>query len=166
MVPDLPVKVVFARNRHNKGQWLALLSTDCSLSAEEIIRTYGMRWKIETFFKGVKSRLRLQKKFHGRSYDLMISHTTIVFARYIVLSWHHRLSTDGRSFGGLFLAMCDEAASVDWTVALQQLLQIFRDLSLNVSKSLKLLIKSQLQHWIASLPSYIDACLPICDCES
>lgn len=47
---------------------------------------YKMRWDIEVFFKCTKSLLRLQKEFQGRSYDLLISHTTIVFSRYILLA--------------------------------------------------------------------------------
>ncbi len=38
--------------------------------------------------------LLLQKNFQGMSYDLLVSHTTIVFSRYIVLSWQNRCNTD------------------------------------------------------------------------
>ena len=77
----VPVKIVFVRNRNKKSDWLAILSTDCTLSDQEIIRIYGMRWDIEVFFKTTKSLLKLQKEFQGRSYDSLISHTTIVFTR-------------------------------------------------------------------------------------
>src|SRR5690606_21273955 len=73
-----------------KSDWLAILSTDCTLSDQEIIRIYGMRWDIEVFFKTTKSLLKLEKEFQSRSYDALISHTTIVFTRYIVLSWQNR----------------------------------------------------------------------------
>ena len=42
----IPVKLVFVRNRNNKRDWLTVLSTDLSLSDEEIIRIYGNRWSI------------------------------------------------------------------------------------------------------------------------
>lgn len=87
MTPDIPVLIVFVRHRTKKNEWLAILSTDCSLTETEIIRSYGIRWDIEIFFKCTKLLLRLQKEFQGRSYDLLISHTTIVFACYILLSW-------------------------------------------------------------------------------
>jgi hypothetical protein len=105
MAPNISVKIVFVRHRTKKNEWLAILSTDCSLSEEEIIRIYGIRWDIETFFKCTKSLLRLQKKFQGRSYDLLISHTTIVFTRYIVLAWQQRCNTDERTLGGLFMQL-------------------------------------------------------------
>ena len=51
----IPVKIVFIRNRNKKSECLYLLSTDCSLSDTEIVRTYGNRWSIEVFFKASKS---------------------------------------------------------------------------------------------------------------
>lgn len=166
LAPNIPVKVVFVRHRTNKNEWLAILSTDCTLREEEIIRIYGIRWDIETFFKCTKSLLQLQKEFQGRSYDLLISHTTIVFARYILLAWQHRQNTDQRTLGGIFLALCDEVNCLDWAVALHQLLEILNDVSKKVKKSVANLIKSQLQHWFADLPSYIKVYLPDLSCES
>jgi hypothetical protein len=162
----VPVKVVFVRNRNKKSEWLAILSTDCTLSDQEIIRIYGMRWDIEVFFKTTKSLLKLQKEFQGRSYDSLISHTTIVFARYIVLSWQNRCSTDQRTLGGMFYELCDEINDLDWAVALQQLIELLEDTFKESNKKIQKLIKSQLHQWIAGLPNYIKAYLPISVCES
>lgn len=90
MANGTPVKVVFIQNRNKKSEWLAILSTDCTLSEQEIVRIYGMRWDIEVFFKTTKSLLKLEKEFQSRSYDALIAHTTIVFTRFIVLSWQNR----------------------------------------------------------------------------
>jgi len=60
---------------------LALLCTDLELSDEEIVRLYGKRWDIEVFFKVCKSHLALAKEFQGRSYDMQVAATTIVFLR-------------------------------------------------------------------------------------
>lgn len=65
LVPGIPVLVVFIRHRTKKNEWLAILSTDLSLTVEEVIRIYSMRWDIEVFFKCAKSLLRLQKEFQG-----------------------------------------------------------------------------------------------------
>jgi hypothetical protein len=65
---------------------LALISIDISLTEDEIIRIYGKRWDIEVFFKMNKSFLKLGKEFQCRSYDSMVAHTSIVFARYMMLS--------------------------------------------------------------------------------
>lgn len=72
----IPVKIVFVQNRNKKSEWLAILSTDCTITEQEIVRIYGMRWDIEVFFKTIKSLLRLQKEFQGLSYDLLITQTS------------------------------------------------------------------------------------------
>ncbi|ERN51174.1 IS4 family transposase [Alkalihalophilus marmarensis] len=162
----IPVKIVFVRNRNKKSEWLAILSTDCTLSEQDIIGIYGIRWDIEVFFKTTKSLLKLQKEFQGRSYDSLICHTTIVFTRYIVLSWQNRCSTDQRTLGGLFYELCDEISDLDWAVALGQLLELLQDVLKESNKKIQKLIQSQLQHWIAGLPNYIKVYLPISVCES
>lgn len=166
MANGVKVKVVFVRNRNKRSEWLAILSTDCTLTEQEIIRIYGMRWDIEVFFKATKSLLKLQKEFQGRSYDSLIGHTTIVFTRYIVLSWQNRCSTDDRTLGGMFYELCDEVNELDWAVALQQLIELLQDALEKTNKKFKRLIQSQLQHWASSLPNYIKAYLPYLGCES
>lgn len=162
----VPVKVVFVRNRNKKSDWLAILSTDCTLSDQEMIRIYGMRWDIEVFFKTTKSLLNLQKEFQSRSYDALISHTTIVFTRYIVLSWQNRCHTDDRTLGGLFYELCDEIDALDWAVALQQLIEILDDAIQHTNTAIQKLIKNQVQHWLAGLPNYIKSYMLISVCES
>ncbi len=49
-----PVKVVWI---FRKTQWVALFSTDLSLSLEQIVEYYGARWKIESGFKELKQDL-------------------------------------------------------------------------------------------------------------
>lgn len=142
-----------------------ILSTDLALTAKENIRIYAMRWDIEVFFKCAKSLLRLQKEFQGLSYDLIVSHTTILFSRYILLAWQHRQSTDQRTLGGLFYLLCDEVSTLDWVIALQQLLELINEDASQANKKLSKRIKSQLQQWIADLPSYLKAYLPISSCE-
>ncbi|ASA20701.1 hypothetical protein B9T62_07805 [Paenibacillus donghaensis] len=141
-----------------------MLSTDGMLSDEEIVRIYGIRWKIEQFFKVTKSYLQLAKEFQGRSYDMMISHTTIVFSRYLLLEWESRQATDPRSLGELFFWLCDEVKLLDFSSALQFLWLLFQKL---VSRSVSVRqARCQVQDWIATLPFYIKACLPISPCES
>jgi hypothetical protein len=132
LVPGIPVMVVFIRHRSKKNEWLAILSTDLTLSPQEVIRVYRMRWDIEVFFMCAKSLLRLQKEFQGRSYDLLVNHTTIVFSRYILLAWQHRQSTDQRTLGGLFYQLCDEVNSLDWTIALQQLVELINEVAMDL----------------------------------
>jgi IS4 transposase len=80
----VPAKIVFVRDRRAK-KWLALLATDTSLTAAEIIALYGRRWDIEVFFKMAKSFLNLAKEFQSRSFDALVAHATLVCCRYIIL---------------------------------------------------------------------------------
>jgi hypothetical protein len=57
----IPIHVMFVRHRTNKKKWLAILTTDLSISVEDFIRIYAIRWDIAVFFKCTKSLLRLQK---------------------------------------------------------------------------------------------------------
>ncbi|MCE5172441.1 transposase, partial [Paenibacillus profundus] len=96
----------------------------------------------------------------------LVSHTTIVFSRYILLAWQHRQSTDQRSLGGLFYLLCDEVGIIDWAVALQQMVDLITDIATKAGKRITSLIQRQLQQWIGGLPSYIKAYLSISCCES
>ncbi|SMG29255.1 IS4 family transposase [Paenibacillus aquistagni] len=163
----LPVKLVFVRNRNKKREWLAILSTDVTLDAAEIVRIYGMRWSIETFFKVTKSYLKLGTEFQGRSFDGVISHTTIVFSRYLAMEYERRQSSDDRTLGGLFFLFADEVRDLDYQTALQQLMSLFLEMSQANTKKNKTAIFCQLQEWwISGLPSYIKDLFGDLSCES
>jgi len=123
----IDVKIVFVKDRHSKN-WLAVLSTDTTISNEEIIRIYGKRWDIEVFFKVCKSYLALAKEFQGRSYDMMLAHTTIVFMRYAMLSLESRNSNDLRTIGDLFFYMCDEIEDIKFSVSLMLVIELLRSI--------------------------------------
>ena len=114
----IPVKIVFVRNRNKKSECLYLLSTDVSLSDTEIVRIYGNRWSIECFFKSSKSFLKLGTEFQSHNYGAMVSHTTIVFTRYIILEWIRRNHNDQKTYGELFFMFCDDIQDMDLTNAL------------------------------------------------
>jgi len=120
----IPARIVFVRNRHNKREWLAILSTDITIFEEEIIRIYGMRWDIEVYFKMCKSFLGLAKEFQLRSYDGMIAHTTLVSMRYMLLSVENRDNKDDRTAGGIFYDLCAETQNVSFAQSLSLLLNI------------------------------------------
>ena len=162
----IPAKILFIRNRNKRSEWLAILSTDTTLDNEEIIRIYGMRWDIEVFFKCNKSLLNLGKEFQGRSYDVLISHTTIVFTRYILIAWQMRKESDPKTFGNLFYVLCEDVKDIDYHTALQSLIDIFQNLAeAEVVLSMDI-FKSQMTNWLAALPSYFKRCLDISGCES
>jgi len=161
----IPVKIVFIQNRNNKREWLAILSTDLELDDAEIVRIYGMRWSIEVFFKSAKSLFKLGSEFQGRSFDMLIAHTTVVFTRYILLEWERRQNQDYRSYGELFFMLCDEIQDIDFETALKQLMLFFTELLNNFSDDFSKAIACQVKQWIAAQPSYIRALMPNLGCE-
>lgn len=142
------------------------MSTDVKLDAAEIVRIYGMRWSIETFFKVTKSYWKLGTEFQGRSFDQLISHTTFVFSRYLAMEYERRQPSDDRTLGGLFFLFADEVRDLDFQTALQQLMSLFLEMSKAKTKKNKTAFFCQLQGWISSLPSYIKGLFGDLSCES
>lgn len=124
----LPVRLVFVRNRNKRKDYLVLVSTDMTLSEEEIIQLYGKRWGIEVFFKMCKSYLRLVKDCRAVSYDAMTAHVAIVFTRYMMLAVEQRQNTDMRTIGELFYCGVDELPDLAYIDALRLILQQFASL--------------------------------------
>ena len=119
-------KIVFVRDRRKRG-WLALLSTNTILPDEDIIRIYGRRWDIEVFFKMIKQHFNLAKEIQCRDFDGLIAHTTVVFMRYLFLSYEQRMLKDQRTFGDLFFACCDEMKDISLFEALHRILTLAID---------------------------------------
>lgn len=116
-------RIVFVSCDKKRG-WLALLSTDTTLPEEEMIRLYGKRWDIEVFFKMCKQHLKLAKEIQIRSYDGLIGHTSLVFARYNMLTLLQRQYSDQRSFGDLFRAFNEEMNNISFLEALKRIIQL------------------------------------------
>ena len=43
---SIPARIVYVRNRNKRKDYLALITTDMTISEEEVIRIYGKRWGI------------------------------------------------------------------------------------------------------------------------
>jgi len=118
-------RIVFVNDRRS-SQWLALLCTDLTVSDEEIVRIYGKRWDIEVFFKVCKSHLALAKEFQGRSFDMQVATTTIVFLRYAMLALESRKANDDRTIGDLFYYLREEMADIQFSQSLMLLVDTLR----------------------------------------
>ena len=148
----IPAKLVFVRNRSNRSDYLCLISTDVSLSEEEIIRIYGKRWSIEVFFKVCKSYLRLSKECRSLSYDAMIAHTAIVFTRYMMLAVSKRESDDPRSLGELFMCCTDELTDISLVQAFNLLMELFISTANEVLTISEQEINDFVEKFLASIP--------------
>ena len=58
---------------YRKSQWVALFTTDLSLTVEQIVEYYGARWKIEAGFKELKQEIGSSKS-QSRNHDAVINH--------------------------------------------------------------------------------------------
>ena len=163
---EIKAKIIFVKNDNDKSQWIALLSTNIDLDAEEIIRIYGKRWDIEVFFKMNKSYLRLAKEFQGRSYDSMFAHTTIVFTRYIMLTLDVRKNEDEKTFGGMFFEYCDELKDLSHIEALFLIIDLFKKTLHDYSTLTEKKINELLDYFFELLPGYIKKSLMISNAES
>lgn len=158
----LPVKIVYVRNRNKRNDYLALISTDMTISEDEIVRVYGKRWDIEVFFKVCKSYLKLAKGCRSLSYDAASAHVAIVFARYMMLSTEQRMHLDQRSLGEIFFYICDELTDITLHESLYLLMQA---LLTNISDKISLTEKQleELIHtFIETLPEKIRGSLILC----
>lgn len=106
-------------------------------------------------FKSIKSFMKLGTEFQGRSYDMMISHTTLVYCRYILLEWLKREEHNLKTFRELFRMYCDDIQDMDLTTALQSLMGLFIEHINNGAKPEQKSLASQLQHWIDSQAIFI-----------
>ena len=65
-----PVRVVWV---YRKTRYVALMTTDLTLSVEQIIEYYGARWKIESGFKEIKQEIGSSKS-QTRNADAVLNH--------------------------------------------------------------------------------------------
>ena len=115
IISKVPARIVCVRNRSNKKDWIAIISTDMSLSEEEIIRHYGNRWNIEVFFKTCKQFLKLLKESNSTSFDAFTCHLSIVAVRYMMLCVYERTNSDDRTIGELFYMFTAEVAEISFS---------------------------------------------------
>lgn len=87
----------------------------------------------------------------------MVSYTTIVFTRYIILEWICRNQNDQKTYGELFFMFCDDIQDMDLTSALQSLMALFVEHILTLSADITSIIKCKVSEWIASQAAFIQA---------
>lgn len=130
------------------------------MSASEIVKRYGNRWPIECYFKACKSLLKLVKEFHGVSYDLTLSSTTLVLTRFILFEWIRRKHNDDKTIAKLFFVCCEDIQNMDFTTALRNLMSIFTTGLRTGNISIDETIRIQLIGWFVSQPAFIPSIFP------
>jgi hypothetical protein len=86
-----PVRVVWV---FRKTQWVALFTTDLTLSVTQIVEYYGARWKIESGFKELKQDIGSQSS-QCRNAQAVINHLSFcMMASTITWIYADRLKAD------------------------------------------------------------------------
>lgn len=99
-----------------------------------------------------KQYLSLAKEFQGRSYNMMVAHTTIVMMRYAMLSLESRNSKDLRTVGDLFYHLCDEAEDIKFSKALFMVVDLLKKVLCENPAISESLMNKILDTFISSLP--------------
>ncbi len=168
----LRAKIVFVSAHHHGKKtsqtrsWIAILSTDTTLSSQEIVRLYSKRWDIEVFFKTMKSLLHVEKEYQFRSFDSMIAYMTMSFVRYIYLAWHSRQNTDVRTYGELYYQVWDELQDVTFQEAMERVLSILQKIMIDNFPAVAEKIHTLFTLFMQTLPSYTLGRLRYMNCKS
>jgi hypothetical protein len=97
---------------------------------------------------------------------MMLAHTSIVFARYLLLAMESRENEDQRSIGHLFYICCDELEDIKFASAILLLIDLFR----SVAQEVLILTEEKFQElfdkFLSGLPRYIKGLLGVSVCES
>lgn len=155
----IPAKIVCVKNKSNRKDWLALLSTDPELSEEEIIRTYGKRWDIEVFFKSCKSYLKLVKECRSISYDALNAHVAIVFTRYMILSVAQRKNADDKTICELFFCLLDEMEDITFSQSMRIIMDAMMDSVIEYFHLTETQLSEFMGIFVNHLPAYMQNAL-------
>jgi hypothetical protein len=116
--------------------------TQAGIRVHGQIDTFFNRFRIGTLLHqcGIRKRhghsvRSLTQTIQCRDYDALVGHTSIVFMRYMFLSYHCRLSTDQRSFGKLFHACCEEIQDISFLESLLRILTLAADRMKSIGSS-------------------------------
>ena len=127
---------------------------------------YAKRWKIEEYHKVAKDLLKLEREFQGRSYDMLLGHTTLVCVRYIFLELERRRTVDTRTCGELFYYCCDELPDLKIREAIMQIFLVLEAFLTKFCSDKKESIKACLEYFTSALPASVLKLLPNFGCGS
>lgn len=96
LTDDRKVKVVAAFECGRSKETILVVASATTWTPESILRAYGLRWRIETFYRDAKQNLGLEA-YMLRSVGAVKRHLALVFVAFTLL----QLGSDGRRLGRL-----------------------------------------------------------------
>ena len=157
-----PMSITFVQDKDNRRGWLAIGTSDLSLSPGQVISLYSRRWNIEVFFKTVKSCLGFARECQSRSLDAIVCSVTIVFTRHIILTWINLGLPVPETDGQLFFRLFDEIRECTFSEALDI---VIREIAVRFVDSDEL-CKTSVLEFLRTLPSYFMPSRAVALCET
>ena len=145
-----PFSITFVQDKDNKRGWLAIGTTDLSLSPKQVISLYSRRWSIEVFFKTAKSCLGFARECQSRSFDAVVCSVAVVFTRHIAMTWMNLGLPLPETDGQLFFRLFDELRECTFSEALEI---VIREVVVNFVDSDELL-KTSVLEFLRTLPCH------------
>lgn len=155
----IPAKIIYVRNKSNRKDWLAIISTDNSITEEEAIRVYGKRWDIEVFFKSCKSYLKLLSECRSLSFDALNAHVAIVFSRYMLLSVAQRSNEDNKTICELFYVLLDEMDDITFSHSMRIIMEAMIEAAVEIFQISDAQLEQFTDCFFSKLPKYMQECL-------
>jgi hypothetical protein len=118
------LKIVFIKTK--KDKLIPIVSTDLSLSDEEIIEIYKRRWDIEQGYKELRAHFGFGKE-ENRIYEALVARITLAFFAYNIVSYINRMSHEPKTIGGLFADLECELTTL--AIGMQAFIKILTEIS-------------------------------------
>jgi len=131
ILPGLGAVRIFISRYAGSKKWVALLTTDMTMSYVKAIETYMIRWNIEICFKETKQILGLEK-CQARDFDSQIAHIALVFMAHALLV-DMKAREEYKSLGALFEALGDQRRTA---LVTERLLALFEEFLRTAADSL------------------------------
>ena len=143
-----PFSITFVLDKRSKRDWLAIGTTDLSLSPQQVISLYARRWNIEVFFKTIKSHLGFARECQSRSLDAIVCSIAVVFTRHMILTWLNLDLPVPETDGQLFFLLFDEMHECTLSEALEIVIREIEQRFVHYDELLNL----SLREFFAALP--------------
>ena len=117
------MKVVFIKTKDNL---IPIISTDLTITEDEIIEIYKRRWDIEQGYKELRAHFGFGKE-ENRIYEALIARMTLSFVTYNVVSYINRISHEPKTIGGLFKDLECELAML--AIAMEKFIEILDEIT-------------------------------------
>ena len=157
------VNQVKGRRKKKEPKYVAFLSTDTTMHASTVIKTYVKRWPIEVFFKECKQMLDLGKE-QSNNFNAQIFSTAVSFLRYNVLMYLNE-KENYSTLGDLFSHLVDDTAVITYA---NRLWDFFKGLfSVSFSKIFQLFkIEEDFHTYFDVLSQAVASIAPFQGCET